>query len=131
MTINAILKCNGTEITEHGRKLTNSYRMEFKDVELAAGSLKRYRKPSYPRFSVSWNYLPDKSTNTADLRAGRDFIYNMVKTASLVTVMIQEERQGEWKTYDCLVSSYSENLIRNDMISQCKYFDVSLELSAI
>lgn len=131
MTINAILKCNDTEITEHGRKLSNSYRMEFSDVELAAGNLRRYRKPTYPRFSFSWSYLPDKSTRTADLREGRDFLYNAIKTASTITVMIQEERQGQWETYTCLPTSYSENLIRNDMISQCKYFDVSLELTAI
>lgn len=131
MSINAIISCNGTELTEHNRRISIVPVMQFTDFELASGAFRRYRKPSFPKFSLSWSYLPDKSERTADLRVGRDFIYQMARANALVTVSVQENIQDEWQNYSCMVTSYSENVLRNDMISQCKYFDVSLELTAV
>jgi hypothetical protein len=131
MTLNAILKCNGTEITEHGRKLSLSYRMPFNDIELAAGNLRRYRKPTMPSLTVNWTYLPDKSTRTVDLREGRNFLFTLSTTRALVNVLIQEEREGEWTPYTCRIVVYSESLIRTDFESQCKYYNVNMQLEVV
>lgn len=131
MTINNLIKINGTEITEHNRTFSDNAVLSNVDVELASGNTRRYYKPPRRSFSFAWTYLPDKSTKTADLRVGRDFLYTLVTSGSLVTLSIQQDRKDEWKNYTCYITSYNESMLKNVLQSQCRYFDVNLVLEEI
>lgn len=131
MTINALLKINNTEITEHNRKFSDSLVYKNTDLTIASGSLRRFYKPAKKSFNLSWSYLPDKSAKTVDSRVGRDFLYSLVTAGSLVTFDIQENKKDEWITYTCLISNYNESLLKNVIQSQCRYFDVDMTLEEI
>ena len=131
MTLNALLKINDTEITEHNRRFSTSPIYQNVDLTIASGSMRRFYKPTKKSFSLSWSYLPDKAAKTVDLRVGRDFIYTLVTSGSLVTLSIQDNREDEWNNYNCLITSYNESLLKNVIQSQCRYFDVDMILEEI
>jgi hypothetical protein len=128
MTINGLIKINGTEITEHNRKISINFDYLNNDLELASGSIKRFYKMPSKTINLNWSYLPDKPTKTVDLRVGRDFLHSLVTAGSTVTLLIQEDEQDEWQSYTCLIATYSETLLKNVIDSQCKYYDVSMAL---
>jgi hypothetical protein len=131
MTLNALIKINGTEITEHNRRITTTPTYLNVDLNLASGSFRRFYKPKRASFSLSWTYLPDKAAKTVDSRVGRDFLYSLVTGGSLVTLSIQDNKKDEWNNYTCIVSSYSENMLKNVIQSQCRYFDVDMTLEEV
>ena len=131
MDINALLVLNGVEITEQTRKLATSHRVENNDLDLASGHIRRYAKPAMPIFDINWTYIPNASSMTIDLRAGRDYIYSLVSAGSLITARIQSDGYLLWKEYQCIVSSYNERLIRNDLTNQCRYYDMQLQLTVV
>ena len=126
MSINALVKINGTEVTEHNRKISmvNSY--SNTDMQLSSGSTRRFYKPSKRVFTFNWSYLPNKSEKTVDLRDGRDFIHSLATSGSLVTLLIQEYAKDNWEEYTCIVSSYTEDMLKNVLQSQCRYYDINL-----
>ena len=131
MSLNALVKINGTEITEHNRRISaiNSY--DNTDMQLSSGSTRRFYKPSKRVFTLNWSYLPDKAEKTVDSRAGRDFIHSLITGGSLVTLLIQEDAKDNWEEYTCIVSSYNEDMLKNVLQSQCRYYDVSITLEDI
>lgn len=131
MTINALIKINNTEITEHNRKISLSKQLMNSDIELASGSIKRFYKNPKNSYTINWTYLPDKSTQTIDSRAGRNFLHDLVTTGSTVSLSIQDENKDDWKYYTCFISAYSETLLRNVFQTQCKYYDVSMTLEVL
>jgi len=131
MTLNALIKINNTEITEHNRKFSDLPVYQNVDINIASGSMRRFYKPARNSFSFSWSYLPDKATKTVDSRAGRDFLYSLVTAGSTVTLSIQSNRKDEWKNYTCILSSYNETMLKNVIQSQCRYFDVDMVLEEI
>lgn len=131
MTLNALIKINNTEITEHNRTFSDSPIYQNTDISIASGSMKRFYKPAKNSFSFSWKYLPDKAAKTVDTRVGRDFLYSLVTAGSLVTLSIQNDRKDEWNNYTCLLSSYNETMLKNVIQSQCRYFDVDMVLEEI
>lgn len=128
MTLNPLIKINGTEITEHGRTFSSSPLFVNYDSELASGNTRRYYGPVKTSFNFSWMYLPNASSKTVDGRAARDFLYSLMTAGSLVSLSIQNNEKDEWNVYNCLVSSYNESMLKNVIQSQCRYFDVSMVL---
>lgn len=131
MSLNALIKINGTEITEHNRKISISTSYDNNDIQLSSGSNRRFYKPSRRSFTLNWSYLPDKAAKTVDSRAGRDYINYLINNGSLVTLSIQEDLKDIWEEYTCVVSSYSENMLKNVLQSQCRYYDISITMDDI
>jgi hypothetical protein len=126
MSINALVKINGTEVTEHNRRITINNTYDNTDMQLSSGSTRRFYKPSKRVFTFNWSYLPNKAEKTVDLRVGRDFIHSLITSGSLVTLLIQEYAKDNWEEYTCIVSSYNEDMLKNVLQSQCRYYDVNL-----
>jgi len=122
------LSINGTEITEHGRKFSSSEFIQTADVETATGRLKRYYKNNKKTLSLSFNYLPSSSEKTVDGRVGRDFIENLARTSPVVLISYLDKPGGSQKEFYGFISSYSEQLIRRDLSTQCSYYDVSFQV---
>ena len=116
---------NGTEITEHGRKYSTSQYMQVSDVETATGRLKRFYKNSKRVMNLSFDYLPSSSEKTVDARVGRDFIENLARTAPLVLVSYIDKPSGSANTFYGFINSYTEELLRRDLQTQCSYYNVS------
>ena len=131
MDINALVVLNGVEISEQSRTLATSHRVENTDIELASGNFRRYSKPVMPIFDLSWTYLPNASSMTIDLRAGRDYLFSLISAGSLIKARIQSDGYLLWKEYQCIVSSYSEDLLRNDLTNQCRYYSVQMQLTVV
>jgi hypothetical protein len=131
LSLNQLIQLNNTLITEHGRVFSDSYSFSNVDIELASGNVRRFTKPPRLTFSFSWNYCPDKQTMTVDGKVGRDFIYNTAFTNDQIFLSIQSDRNNEWKYYNCMLSDYSESLIRHEMATQTKYYNISMSLSEI
>ena len=128
MALNALIKINGTEITEHGRTFSSALLFDNNDTELASGNMRRFYKPKKNSFDFSWTYLPNKASATADERVGRDFLHTLVNTGAIVILSVQGDQKNIWNDYNCLITSYSENMIKNVLQSQCRYYDVTMTL---
>ena len=131
MLLNSLIKINGTEITEHGRNFSSSIIFNNSDIELASGNTKRFYRSNKNTFNFNWLYLPNKASATVDELAGRDFLYPLVNAGAIVVLSIQDNRKDEWSNYNCLITTYNENLIKNVLQSQCVYYDVSMNLEEL
>lgn len=131
LSLNQLIQLNSTLITEHGRTFSDSYSYGNTDIELASGNTRRFLKPPKLNFSFSWNYCPDKQSMTVDAKAGRDFLYTTAFTNDPILLSIQSDRNNEWKNYTCYLSDYSESLVRQELSTQTKYYNISMSLSEI
>lgn len=131
MSINALIKLNGVEITEHGRRYSRNNSFENYDIELASGDTRRFYKEVDGIFNFSWRYIPDKMSSTIDGRAGRDYIDSLVNSGANVLLEIKETHDGEFAVYECMITEYTEVLLRNHLQSQCRYYDVSLNMESL
>lgn len=131
MDINAIIKLNGTEITEQSRKLASNFRTDNSDFELASGASRRYLRPTYPIFDLTWSYIPNISSMALDARAARDFLWSLTTTGSLISMDIQSDGYQMWRSYSCLITNYNEDLLRNDLTNKCRYYSLTMQLTAV
>lgn len=131
MSINALIKLNGIEITEHGRTYSRNSNFENYDLELASGHTRRFYKEVDGIFNFSWRYLPDKTSSTIDGRASRNYINSIVESGANVLLEIKETHDGEFAVYECMITEYTEVMLRNHLQSQCRYYDVSLNMESL
>ena len=131
LSLNSLIKINSNLITEHNRKYSSGLTFTNEDKTLLAGAKKRFIRPSKKSFDFSWSYLPDKAASSIDGLSSRDFLYNIASTNSLVSLGIQDDHQDLWHYYSCIITGYSENIIKIDIPNQCRYYDVSLKLGEI
>lgn len=131
LSLNSLIKINNNLITEHNRKYSSNFSFANEDKMLLAGAKKRFIRPSKKSFDFSWSYLPDKAASSIDGLSSRDFLYNISLTNSLVSLAIQDNHQDIWNYYSCIITEYSENIIKIDIPNQCKYYDVSLKLGEV
>lgn len=131
VSLNQLIKLNGTLITEHNRTFADAIQMQNVDLELANGTLKRYYKPSKLNFNFSWKFCPDKASMSVDGKAARDFIYNACMDNTNILLSIQKDRNSEWLDYVCMMNEYAESLVRIDIANQTKFYDISISLSEL
>ena len=128
MSIVKLLSLDGVEITEHSRKYSGSESIAASDVELDSGINKRYIKKNKKTLSLSFTYLPSLSIHTVDARVGRNYLQTHANKRGKVAVYIQLGPAESPQQYDAYVTSYSETLIKRDVVTQCAYYDVSIAL---
>ena len=131
MILNSLIKINGTEITEHNRTFSGSMIFNNNDVELASGNMRRFYKLKKNSFNFSWLYLPNKASQTVDELSGRDFLRGLVDAGAVVVLSIQGDEKNIYNNYNCLITSYSENMLKNVLQSQCRYYDVDLTMEEL
>lgn len=129
MSIQHIVTFNGSEITEHNRKLVIAEQLSVSDIELSNGNLRRFYHNNKKTFTLNWSYLPSLENKTVDSRKGQTFLSNLANTSSNVLITIQTEPGGEYKPLYCFIDSYEEKLLRRDYTTQCAYYDVSMTLT--
>lgn len=119
---------NTYKISEHNRKLSTESLQSGSDVALARGINKRYIRNNKKSFSLSFIYLPSSAEKTVDGKRGRDYLSSIAQTKDFVYVMVKLHPDDDYESFQCYVTSYTEKLIRRDILNQCSYYDVSIQL---
>lgn len=122
-----VAKINGTEVTEHNRRISTTIEQSGSDVELSRGVIRRYIRKNKKVFNFNFSFLPNTSDKTVDGREGRDFLHGIAMTKGTINLSIKLSPDDEYETYVCYVNSYNEVLTRREIGEQCAYYDVSIE----
>lgn len=131
-----MISINGVSLTAQGRTFSESVEQIFVEQKNWNNSKSRYYKrqtAGKTRFSLSWKFLPSKRESTIDLREARNFIEKLAMDPDIHHLKIlsygeNPEDLFNETSYNVFVSSYSESLLRRDLVSGEYFWDCSLEL---
>jgi hypothetical protein len=126
--ITHLVVINNQEITEHGRKFSGGYKLNSANVELANGNKRRFIKNNKNTYSLDFQYVPDKHDKTIDGRKARDYLLQMARTPSSLSLSIKLDPSEPFYNTTVYVDSYTETLIRRDIPNQCAYYNVNMLL---
>lgn len=127
MTVLSFLSLNNQEITEQGRKVSDSVQTGASEVELDSGVSRRYIKNNKRNFTFEWEWMPSLQNKTIDQRKSRDYIKDLAFTTKnkiLMKIKLDHEEAAE-EIY-VYINEYSEELVRRDIQEGCDYYKVSL-----
>ncbi|NDB56828.1 hypothetical protein EB001_00010 [bacterium] len=127
--ITHLVLINGQEITEHGRTFNGSYKINSASTELANGNKRRFIKNNKNTYNLDFQYVPDKHTQTIDGRKARNYLLEMARTPSSLSLSIKLDPEQPFYNTTVYVDSYTETLIRRDIPNQCSYYTVNMVLT--
>ena len=136
-SIRTLLVLDNKPLTNHNRELDVSLSPSFIENRNWNNRKGRYYKrateSSRKTFVISWRFLPNFMEKTVDTRHGRDFISTVAEDPDAHTlVVINHDQSGltpyTETTYNVFVRSYSETLLRRDLVDGVYYFDCNLVL---
>ena len=87
--ITHLVVLNGEEITEHNRIFDGGFKINSESVELANGNKRRFIKNNKNSYSLSFQYLPNSHTETIDGRKARDYLLQLARTPSSLSLSIK------------------------------------------
>lgn len=136
--IKAFFIFDNIPLTEHNRK-TN---MTTQIINISASNWRGKKsvyyknKSSKKTFTFQWSFVPGERRNTVDLNAGRNYIQSKSLDPSLHVLEIRNlDTNGltpnTTEVYNVLVSEYTENLVRRDIVGDDYYWDCSLSLQEV
>lgn len=125
-----MISLGGTELTDDGRSFDENMDPRIVQNELANGSLRRYNKAQKRKFSMSWEYMPNSSTHTSDKKGGRDALRALAFSGNSLTLLVRNiaSASSTYETYTVFVESYSEKMMRRDVVSSSYLYNVNLSL---
>jgi len=126
--ITHLIVLNGQEITEHNRIFSGGFKLNSVDSELANGNKRRFIKNNKNTYALSFTYLPNSHTKTIDGRKARDYLLQLARTPSSISLSIKLDPAEPFYNTNVYVDSYSEVLIRRDIPNQCAYYDINMNL---
>ena len=127
-------------ITNHNRDFGTSIEPTFIENKNWDDYKSRYYKSTARggrrTFDISWSYLPNSKNATVDGNEGRDVIssiakdpdYHVLKISNMDAVGTTPDTET---SYNVLVKSYSETLVRRDLSSETYYWDCQLTLEEV
>lgn len=136
-SIRTLLMIDDKPITNHNRNIDISLTPIFIENRNWNNKSRRYYKRSASSgkstFSLSWNFLPNYREKTVDQRYARDYLLELAEDNDIHTLkIINQDEDGVTPytetTYNVFIKSYSESLIRRDLIDGVYYFDCNLTL---
>ena len=131
MSIANLIAINGIELTDQGRLFNEVNNEKLVDVELANGGLRRYHKAHKKTFSFSWDWCPNASSDTSDLKGGRDTIKSLAMSGTSMTLTLRNHPTQAAATYTVVLSSYTEDLLRRDYVGNKYFYSIKLDLVEI
>lgn len=140
--IRSLLLINGKALTNQTRTFDTSAAPVFVENINWAGDSSRYYKNSASgagakrTFNIRWSFIPNFQSKTVDLRESRDYIRQIANDPDVHTLTIIKQDENGLTPYteeniSVFVSSFSENLIRRDLIDGVYYFDCTLALEEV
>jgi hypothetical protein len=140
--IRTLLLLDNKALTNQTRMLDVSTTPIFTENTNWAGDSSRYYKNSAANggskrtFNIKWSFIPNYSNATVDLNESRNYIKNISMDADTHTLTVINQDEDGVTPYTeenvtVFVSSFSENLIRRDLINDVYYFDCALALEEV
>jgi len=140
--IRTLLMLDGIPLTNQNRQFDVAVSPIYVENINWQGDTSRYYKNTNSNsgakrtFNLQWRFIPNYETKTVDLRASRNFIRKKSKDGDVHTLTILKQDENGITPYteenvDVLITNYSENLIRRDLIDDVYYFDCSMSLEEV
>lgn len=139
-TFRTLMLLDDKPITNHNRKLSVSVEQIFTENKNWNNRRSRYYKstsrPARKVFNLSWSYVPNTETFTADGKRGRDYLKEIAgKPQHHVLKIINLDENGATPytetSYNVLVKDYNETLIRRDLSEDVYFWDCSISLEEV
>lgn len=136
-SIKTLLILDGKPLSNHNRNFDVSLSPSFVENKNWNNKKNRYYKlasvSGRKTFNLSWSFLPNFMEKTVDSRHGRDFLAKISEDPDVhVLKIINNDEDGltpyTETTYNVFIRSYSESLLRRDLIDDVYYFDCNLTL---
>lgn len=128
MATSNLIALNGIELTDDGRTFNENHNLKVVDVELADGGLRRYNKAFKKSFSFAWDWCPNASSDTRDSKGARDTIKSLALSGASMTLTLRNHPTQAASSYTVVLSSYQEDLLRRDYVSNKYFYSIRLEL---
>lgn len=140
--VRTLLMLDGIPLTNQNRQFDVSVTPIFVENINWQGDASRYYKNTSANsggkrtFNLQWRFIPNYENKTVDLRASRNYINKKSKDADVHTLTILKQDETGTTPYteenvDVLITNYSENLIRRDLVDDVYYFDCSMSLEEV
>ena len=140
--IRTLLLLDGKPLTNQTRLFDSSLTPIFVENTNWAGDSSRYYKNSGANgsskrtFNIKWSFIPNYSNKTVDNKESRNYIKSVAMDADTHTLTVISQNENGITPYTeenvtVFVSSFSENLIRRDLVDNVYYFDCSMTLEEV
>jgi hypothetical protein len=140
--IRALLLLDGKPLTNQTRTFDYSVTPLFVENINWAGDSSRYYKNNAANssgkrtFNIKWSFIPNYSEKTVDYRESRNYLKTVAMDPDIHTLTIINQDENGVTPYTeenvtVFVSTFSENLIRRDLVDDVYYFDCSMTLEEV
>jgi hypothetical protein len=140
--IRALLMLDGKPLTNQTRTFDYSVTPLFVENINWAGDSSRYYKNNAANssgkrtFNIKWSFIPNYSNKTVDYRESRNYLKTVSMDPDVHTLTIINQDENGITPYTeenvtVFVSTFSENLIRRDLVDDVYYFDCSMTLEEV
>ena len=140
--IRTLLLLDGKPLTNQTRSFDSSLTPIFIENTNWAGDSSRYYKNNAANssgkrtFNINWSFIPNYSNKTVDNKESRNYIKSVAMDADTHTLTVISQNESGVTPYTeeqvtVFVSSFSENLIRRDLVDNVYYFDCSMTLEEV
>jgi hypothetical protein len=140
--IRTLLLLDGKPLTNQTRTFDYSLAPLFIENTNWAGDSSRYYKNSAANgsskrtFNLKWSFIPNYSNKTVDNKESRNYIKSIAMDSDTHTLTVVSQDENGLTPYTeeqitVFVSSFSENLIRRDLVDNVYYFDCSMTLEEV
>lgn len=140
--IRSLLMLDGVPLTNQNRKLAVDATPIYIENLNWQGDASRYYKNSAANsaakrvFNLQWSFIPNYENKTVDLRASRNYLNKKSQDGDVHTLTIIKQDDSGTSPYteenvDVLITNYSENLIRRDLVDNVYYFDCTMSLQEV
>jgi len=133
---------NWQKLTDHNRDpISVSQEIIESQSRMANGRMKKYVVAQKNNISVSWSYVPSKTSETADLNHGAAWIESFYKTnvgSPIYLKVVSSElnqsgifvtSQDGFEVYTVFMSNFSKTIINRTKISD--YVNISIDFTEI
>jgi len=127
MAYPALIKLEGSALTDQGRTYTSEREERIVDHELASGKIVKYIKAVKWNWTISWQWLPKLAAETFDNNQARDFIKGEADDGKIKTLEVVWSDSSS-DTFAVFIQGYNEEIQRRDYVSDTIFYNVDLEL---
>lgn len=107
-----LIKLGNDELTDESRQPLQEERDERSIVvDLASGKKKKFVQSVNRRWTISWENVAAKASETVDGKAGRDEIRSIAEGAGFIAMELKDGRNAT-ENYTVMVEDYSEETLQ-------------------
>jgi hypothetical protein len=140
--VRSLLMLDGVPLTNQSRRLDVQANPIYIENSNWQGDSSRYYKNTSSGagakrvFSLQWSFIPNYENKTVDLRASRNYINRKSKDGDVHTLTIIKQDESGTTPYteeniDVLITDYTEDLIRRDLVDDVYYFNCAMSLQEV